>query len=371
VNLVPWFPEIAVLAGAAALAPGLLALRRASTRLTLSAFAEPTVVALIVLAVLDGLVSARTGASFAVGAAAALSIQWMAGFGIAAPTLRLAAWGTALVGLGLIFELFGGAAGLDDGGWRLFAQLIAAFGLGSALVTATRAGIDLAAESTDAGVFAAVGALVIASATPLVANRVDGVAFPMLIATAALAAGVVALWWKGAPRIGLVLAGAAVALLVALVAAGLDPVALGHDEAALIPQAPLIAALAGVLLGTAMGMVASWKWVVALAVASAIPFHLLGAYGTALGALGALTVLAPGSCSSKATTVLTAIALLAASHAGSPLVTPSHVGGWLRGILGVLVPVGLIWFVGKGARFAVLRFGVLLWIVIGPFLAGN
>lgn len=370
-NLVPWFPEIAVLAGALALVPGLLALRSAPNRPTPSSFTEPGLIALVGLAVLDGLISARTGASFALGAAAALVIQWIAGFGIASSALRLFAWGASLLGLGTIFELFGGAAGLDDGGWRLFAQLGAAFALGSAAVTATRAGEDAGAEIADSAIFATVGALVVAAATPFVANRVDGVALPMLIAVAALAAGVVALAWKGAARIGFVMGALAVAILVALVASGLDPVALGRHESPLTPQAPLIATLVGLLLGTALGMIGNWKWAVALVVISLVPFHLLGVYGTALGSLGMLVVMAPASASGKAATVLTAIALLAASHSGSPLVTPSHFGGWFRGVLGVLLPVALIWFVGKGPRFAVLRVAILLWLVIAPFLAGN
>ncbi|HWZ29137.1 MAG TPA: hypothetical protein VNX15_11270 [Gemmatimonadales bacterium] len=367
-NLVPWFPEIAVLAGAASLVPGLLALRRAPGRPVPSSFAEPALLALVALAFLDGLVSARTGASFALGAAAALSIQWMAAFEIASPALRLSAWGTALLGLGLIFELFGGAAGLDDGGWRLFAQLTAAFGLGSALVTATKAGTDAAIEFADTGVFAVVGAIVIASATPLVANRVDGVAFPMLIAAAALAAGVVALLWQWHSRAGVVVGAAAVAILVAFVAAGLDPVALLRDESPLTPRAPLLATLLGVLLGIVIGMIDNWKWTIALLVVSLVPFHLLGPYGTALGALGALTVLAPASGSSRAATVLTVIALLAASHSGSPLVTPEHPHGWIRAVIGLLV-IGGIGLLGKGPRFALLRVGILTWIVIGPLLA--
>lgn len=366
-NLVPWFPEIAVLAGALALVPGLLAARRASDRPAFSSFGEPAVIALIAMALLDGLVSARTGASLALGAAAALVIQCMAGFGIPSSALRPFAWGASLLGLGMVFELFGGSAGLDDGGWRLFAQLAAAFALGSALITATRAGTDQAADLADAGVFAAAGAIVIASATPLVANRVDGVAFPMLVATSALAAGIVALAWKGSARIGIGTGAVGVAVLVALVATGLDPVALGRDDTVLSTQTPLIATLAGVLLGAALGMTGGWKWTVALVLVSLVPFHLLGAYGTALGALGALTVLAPASTSGKAATLLTGLALLAASHSGSPLIAPSHAHGWIRAAAALLVLGGIAW-VGRGSRIALARVGVLLWIVIGPLL---
>ena len=86
-NLVPWFPEIAILAGAVALIPALVALRTATRRPELSTFAEPGLIAVVALVVLDGLISARTGASFALGAIAALSVQWMADFGIESRTL--------------------------------------------------------------------------------------------------------------------------------------------------------------------------------------------------------------------------------------------------------------------------------------------
>src|SRR5579859_7850410 len=186
-NLVPWFPEIAILAGTVALIPALVALRAANRRPELGTFAEPGLVAVVALVVLDGLISART----ALGAIAALSVQWMADFGVESRTLGLSAWGTSLLGLGLVFELFGSAAGMDDGGWRLFAQLIAAFALGSSVISASRKSDSMVPEASDAGVFAAAAALVVAAATPFAANRLDGVAYPMLVATTGIFGGAV------------------------------------------------------------------------------------------------------------------------------------------------------------------------------------
>ena len=150
-NLVPWFPEIAVIGGALALAPALVGMRGTTRRPVLATYAEPALIALVTLVVLDGLISARTGASFALGALTALTIQWIADFGVEAPALGLAAGGASLLGLGLVFELFGSAAGMDNGGWRLFAQLIAAFALGTALITASRKSDSVVAEERGRG----------------------------------------------------------------------------------------------------------------------------------------------------------------------------------------------------------------------------
>ncbi|HKV72774.1 MAG TPA: hypothetical protein VJN62_16100, partial [Gemmatimonadales bacterium] len=367
VNLVPWFPEIAVLGGALGIIPGLVALRRTDRRPVLGTFAEPALIALIALVVLDGLISARTGASFALGACSALTIQWMAGFEIDPKALGLFAWGSTLVGLGLVFELFGSAAGMDDGGWRLFAQLIASFALGSAVMTAGKAASDPVTEAADAGVFATSGALVIAAGTPFVANRVDGVALPMLVATAGLIGGAFALAWRGSPRTGLIAGAIAVGALMALVATGLDPVALGFHEGSLPAGAPLLAVCLGGLLGLVIRLVDRRAWTIALVVAALVAFHLVGPYGTALGALAGLAAVALPSAPCRAATVVAAIAIIVASHSGSPLVTPGHWSGWFHTFLAA-VAVGVVGALGKGPRFALLRVAILTWVVIGPLL---
>lgn len=271
-----------------------------------------------------------------------------------------------LIGLAVVFELFESAAGLDEGGWRLFAQLVAAFALGSALITATLPPGGVA-ESADAGAFALAAAIVIAAATPFVANRVDGVAFPMLVGVAGLAAGVVAWAGRGPPRGKLLLGAALVAILVALAAQGLDPVALGRHDDPLSPHTPLIAALVGAALGAAIRLIDRRGWTIGLLVVALVPFHLLGPYGLALGALAAFTAVATPSSPCRGATGLAALALLAASHAGTPLVTPAHAGGWIHAVIALLVVAGLGWL-GKGPRFALLRVLFLTWIVIGPLL---
>lgn len=366
-NLVPWFPEIALLSGAGALLPALVAVRKSGRRPVPSTFVEPALIALVILVVLDGLISARTGASFALGAVTALAVQWMDGYGIGSAALGLAGWGASLLGLGLVFELFGAAAGMDDGGWRLFAQLLAAFALGSSVVTATRKSDGPVTESADAAVFAASGALVIAAATPFVANRVDGVAFPMLIATAGLCTGVVALLWKGAPRTGLVVGAIALGGLTALVATGLDPVALGLHQGSLPAAAPLLAVLLGTLLGLIIRLIDRRNWTIALVIVALAGFHLAGPYGTAVGALAAIAAVALPSTPSRAATAIAAIAIVVASHSGSPLVMPGHWNGWFHTFL-TAVAVGLIGGLGKGPRFALFRVAILTWIVIGPLL---
>lgn len=366
-NLVPWFPEIAVITGAASLIPALVAMRTATRRPALGTYAEPGLVALIALVVLDGLISARTGASFALGAIAALVVQWMADFGIESKVLGLSAWGTALLGLGLVFELFGSAAGMDDGGWKLFAQLVAAFALGSAVITATRKSDDVVSEAADAGIFSTAGALVIAAGTPFVANRVDGVAFPMLILTTALAPGVLSLFWKGSPRRGLIAGAFIVALLAAVAAIGLDPVALGLHETALDSRAPLIAAAIGVALGAAIRNIDRRDATIGFVMCALVLFQLVGPYGTAVGALSAMAAVALPSAPRRSATVIAVIAIVVASHSGSPLVTPSHWSGWFHTFLAAVV-VGVVGALGRGPRFALLRVAVLTWIVIGPLL---
>ena len=366
-NLVPWFPEIAVLAGAAALVPALLGMRRAAGRPVPSTFVEPGLIALVALVALDGLISARTGASFALGALATLSVQWIADFGIESRALGLAAWGTALLGLGLVFELFGAAAGMDEGGWKLLAQLIAAFALGSALITASRKADARVPERADAGVFAVAGALIIAASTPFVANRVDGVAFPMLVLTAASIGGAFALLWTGPPTVGLVAGAILVGLLAAVAAAGLDPVALGFHESSLPAQVPLLAGLLGVLLGVAVRLLDSRRWTIVLVAASLLPFHFLGTYGVAVGALSMMAAVPLPVAPGGAVTVLAVLGLVAASHSGTPLITPSHWAGWFHTFLAAGV-VGVIGAAGRGPRVALLRVAVLVWIVIGPFL---
>src|SRR6185437_12053608 len=366
-NLVPWFPEIAILGGAVALIPALVALRATTRRPELGTYVEPGLIAIVALVVLDGLISARTGASFALGAFAALTVQWMADFGIESRILGLSAWGTSLLGLGLVFELFGSAAGMDDGGWKLFAQLVAAFALGSAVISASTKSDSTVPEASDAGVFAAAGALVVAAATPFAANRLDGVAYPMLVATTGIVGGAVGLLWKESSRAGMVTGAIVVGCLVALAATGLDPVALGLHEDALSPQATLLAALAGVVLGAGITLINQRMVTVALVVVAVASFHFVGPYGSAVVALAAFTAVALPSAPGQAVTIIAALAILVASHSGSPLVTPSHWSGWFHTFVAAVV-VGVIGAAGRGPRFALVRVAVLTWIVIAPVL---
>ena len=366
-NLVPWFPEIAVIAGAAALLPALAGLRGATSRPLLSTYTTPGMIALLGMLLLDGVISARTGASFALGAVTALGIQWLAGFGLESKTLGLSAWGASVLGLGLEFELFGSAAGMDDGGWKLFAQLVAAFALGSSVITAGGKAHDTVTESADAGVFAAAGAVVIAAGTPFVANRVDGVALPVLIASAALATGLFGLLWKGSPRLGLVLGAGLAGLLIAVVATGLDPVALALHQDPVSQEAPLIAGLVGVALGAAIRVIDRRQWTIGLVVLALVVFHLVGPFGTAVGALSALAAVTLPATPGQAATVIAALAIVVASHSGSPLVTPSHWHGWFHTFVAAIA-VGIVGGVGKGPRFALFRVAILTWVVIGPLL---
>lgn len=273
-----------------------------------------------------------------------------------------------MLGLGLEFELFGSAAGMDDGGWKLFAQLVAAFALGSSAITAGGKARDMVTESADAGVFAAASAVVIAAGTPFVANRVDGVALPVLIASAALATGLFGLLWKGAPRTGLVLGAGLAGLLIAVVATGLDPVALALHQDPVSQEAPLIAGLVGVALGAAIRVIDRRQWTIGLVVLALVVFHLVGPFGTAVGALSALAAVALPSAPGRAATVIAALAIVVASHAGSPLVTPSHWSGWFHTFVAA-VAVGIVGGLGKGPRFPLFRVAILTWVVIGPLLA--
>ena len=234
---------------------------------------------------------------------------------------------------------------MDDGGWRLFAQLIAAFALGSSVISASRKRDSMVPEASDAGVFATAAALVVAAATPFAANRLDGVAYPMLVATTGIFGGAVALLWKGSARTGLVTGAAVVGCLVALAATGLDPVALGLHEDTLSPQVTLLAGLGGVVLGAGITLINRRMVTIGLVVVAVASVHVVGPYGAAVAAL----------------------ALVVASHSGSPLVTPSHWSGWFHTFVAAVV-VGVIGAAGKGPRFALVRVAVLTWIVIAPFL---
>lgn len=366
-NLVPWFPEIAVIAGALALIPALAGVRRAVRHPAWATYATPAVIALLGLALLDGVISARTGASFALGAITALTIQGLADFGPEARALGLAGWGASALGLGLVFELFGSAAGMDDGGWRLFAQLVAAFALGSSSVTTGRKADDPVPEAADAAVFAAAGALVIAAGTPYVANRVDGVAFPMLIASAAVAISALALLWKGSPKGGLVLGAVLAGALIAAVATGLDPVALRLQQDPVSSAGPLLAGVIGVGLGLVLRLVDQRNWTIVLVVLGLTVFHFLGPFGTAVGALAALAAVALPSAPGEAATVIATVAIVVASRSGSPLVTPSHWNGWFHTFLAAAA-VGIVGGLGAGPRFALFRVAILTWVVLGPLL---
>lgn len=365
-NLVPWFPEIAVLAGAVALIPALLALRTASSRPVPETYIEPLALSVVAVALLDGLLSARTGASFAVGTAAALAIQWVGDFGVDSRRVGLFASGAVLLALGLVFELFGSSAGMDDGGWHLFGQLIAAFALGSSLITTLRPA-SVVPDAQDAATFGVAGALVIASATPLVANRVDGVALPVLVLVAGLIPLLVAFTGRLSGGVGTAVSALIVAGVTVAIATGLDPVSLTRDENPVASWGPAAALLVGIALGVLAVVIKDKRWALAVLALSLVPFHLLGPYGTALGGLAALAGTGLLHRPSVATTFLTVIALLAASHSGSPLATPSHVRGWITAVIGLLV-LGGIGVLGKGPRLALLRMSILLWIVVGPRL---
>jgi hypothetical protein len=165
------------------------------------------------------------------------------------------------------------------------------------------------------------------------------------------------------------LAGAIVAgALMALAASGLDPVALGIHESSLPAQTPLLAGLLGALLAVAIRLVNQRRWTIVLIAASLAPFHFLGTYGLALGALSMMAAVALPSAPCGAATVLTVLGLLAASRSGTPLVVPAYWSGWFHTVLAAVV-VGLVGALGKGSRFALLRVALLTWIVIAPFVS--
>ena len=351
-NLVPWFPEVAVGAGLLALVPGLRALRGSAGR-PRPRLAAPASVVLGAAVLLNLLIAPRTGAALALGGATGILISLLA---VSEP----AAWGAALLGLGALFEIFGGAAGMDEGGWKLLAQLVSAFALGSALVAAVQPADGPVPEAADAGIFGAAGALVIAAATPFVANRVDGVALPVLVAVAGLVPTARFNVWIGA---------GVVALLTLAVARGLDPVALGRNEYPVATWAPGASLVAGVALGVVAVRVRDKRWALGVLLVTAIVlFHAFGPYGVALGAVGAIAGAGLRHRPGVAATFLTAAALFVASHSGTPLVTPSHLRGWVVAGLGLSV-VAIVGVLGRGSRIAVLRILLLEWIVIGPLLS--
>ena len=130
---------------------------------------------------------------------------------------------------------------------------------------------------------------------------------------------------------------------------------------------PSLAALLGALLGVAIRLSDRRTWTIALVAASLVPFHFLGTYSVAVGALSMMAALALPHASGPAATVLAALAILAASRSGSPLIAPSHWSGWFHTFVAAIA-VGAIGALGKGPRFALLRVAILTWIVIGPLL---
>jgi len=358
VNLVPWFPELAVATGLLALVPALWTLRRLPARPSAVLFGPPVALVLAATIALDLLISARTGGALALGGAAALLGAALASAGLASPVAALGSWGAALLGLGALFEVFGGAAGMDDGGWKLLGQLAATFALGSALV----------AGEADAGVFAAAGAVVVAAATPLVANRVDGVALPVLIAVIAAvpaAAGVLA---RMPPRPRLIAGAVAAALLAGGVAAGLDPVALDRHGDTLPASLPFVGSLLGIALAVVVTTVRDRRWAAAAVVVSVFAVHLIGPYALAVGGIAVIAGAGTSARTAVAATTLAAVALLAASHSGGPLVIPHHLRGWIvtAGAAAVVAGLGIF---GKGGRLALVRVVLLEWIILAPLMS--
>jgi len=254
--------------------------------------------------------SAVTRVSFAVVAGTVTA--WAGGWRSAAAALvgalgavAAGALGTA-AGAALGLLAFGVAAraflafGYDEAAWRAFAAITAGLAAGAAL--ARRDG-DGGSDRYAAHTVALAGAIIAGAAAPAVANRLDAVALPAFVATAAVLAGVVATALLRLSGSAFVARAIGVALFLAAlwgVSGWFDPVLVGAASRPLPPSRPLVAAVLGAMTGmiaslrAAVPLPAAWRTAPFLAVLAAgalAAYAVAGLYGVGLAAVAALAVI--------------------------------------------------------------------------------
>ena len=254
--------------------------------------------------------SALARLSFAV--AAAVVVAWAGGWqgaaaalvgalgGVAAGALAPSATAAlALLAFGITARAFL-AFGYDEAAWRAFAAIAAGLAAGAALV---RRDADGASGRYAAHTLALAGAVVAAAAAPAVANRLDAVALPVYVATAAVVAGVLATALLRLSGSAFVARAVAIVLFLGAlwgVSGWFDPVLVGVAGHPLPPARPLVAGLIGAATGLAaslrgaLPLAPAWRtalFLVALGGGALAAFVAAGLYGAALAAVAAFAVL--------------------------------------------------------------------------------
>jgi hypothetical protein len=190
--------------------------------------------------------------------------------------------------------------GYEEATWRAFAAIAAGLAAGAAL--ARRDG-DGASGRYAAHTAALAGAVIAGAAAPTVANRLDAVALPAFLATAAVLAGALgALLLRLSGSAFVARAVGVGVFLFALwgVAGWFDPVLVGGAGRPLPASRPLVTAVAGAVTGIlavlALRLPAPhpWRTMAFLTVLAAAAFAALavaGLYGVGLVAVTALAVM--------------------------------------------------------------------------------
>lgn len=192
------------------------------------------------------------------------------------------------------------AFGYEEASWRAFAAIAAGLAAGAAL--ARRDG-DGASGRYAAHTAVLAGAVIAGAAASAVANRLDAVALPVFVATAAVLAGALAALLLRLSGSAFVARAVAVGLfLVAMweVAGWFDPVLVAVGGHPLPPQRPLVAAVAGAVTGVIASLATrvppprAWRTMALLTVLAAgalAAFSVAGFYGVGLAAVAALAVM--------------------------------------------------------------------------------